>query len=185
VGGEESGRESRIGMKGACECASFTDERFGTSSEGMQEAGNIMARQANILLIDDDLSVRQALGEALTVENYQVALAANGPEADQHLRQRGERRIDAVLLDLSLGPECGWNVFDRLMSQHPQLPVIVMTASRGQPTASRVQNCVALMEKPLDLPLLFATLRQVTANGEPKAQLLGPKSSESKGCFGS
>ena len=40
-----------------------------------------MTKQTNILLIDEDLMVRQALGQALAMENYHVVYAANGHEA--------------------------------------------------------------------------------------------------------
>src|SRR5207249_2363647 len=40
-----------------------------------------MTKQTNILLIDEDLMVRQALEQALAVENYYVLSAANRNEA--------------------------------------------------------------------------------------------------------
>ena len=132
-----------------------------------------MGRHANILLVDDDLSVRQALGEALAVENYHVALAATGPEAVRHLEERGEHEIDAVLLDLRLGPEDGWNLFSRLTRMQPGLPVIIMTGTRGEQVPVSATDCVALLEKPLDLRQLFETLRDVTAERERTQQRIG------------
>ena len=129
-----------------------------------------MGRQASILLVDDDLNVRQALGEALAVENYQVALAASGDEAVRRLREKGGTEFDAVLLDLRLGPGNGWQVFDHLTTLHPCLPVIIITAAREQEALIGARQCVAVMEKPLDLPRLFDTLRSVTARREPYSQ---------------
>src|SRR2546427_11598926 len=64
----------------------------------------LMTKQTSILLIEDDLMVRQALGQALAVENYHVVPAANRHEA---LREVGQRQIDIVLLDLNPRGENG------------------------------------------------------------------------------
>jgi DNA-binding NtrC family response regulator len=139
-----------------------------------------MPRQFNILLVDDDLHVRQALGEALSEENYQVALAADGPEAVRQLQQTGERGIDAVLLDLRLGLENGWTLLSHFNRLRPGLPVIVMTGTRGEQVPLCARECAALMEKPLDLHRLFETLRIVTARHEVTHHRLGSTRLESE-----
>jgi DNA-binding response OmpR family regulator len=126
-----------------------------------------MKRTPSILLVDDDFHVRQALGEVLATENYDVSLAANGDEAIRQLRQPEAPAIGAVLLDLMSGPENGWAIFRRLARLNPALPVIVLTSRRDQKAAAAAHRCVALMQKPLDLPLLCKTLRSVTAGREP------------------
>src|SRR5438046_9105660 len=73
----------------------------------------------NVLVIDDDSKVRQSLGRALTTENYGVVSAANGREAMRHF---DENRIDVVLLDLNLGPESGWDIFENLAALQPMHP---------------------------------------------------------------
>jgi DNA-binding NtrC family response regulator len=130
-----------------------------------------MERQRRILLIDGDVNVRQALGEALTDENYEVALAANGPEAMRHLRP--PQQIDAVLLDLHLGPDNGWMVLSHLLRMKPGLPVIVMTGARGEVAPLVADAAVMVIEKPLDLRRLFETLRLVTAERDPVQQRIG------------
>ena len=57
-----------------------------------------------MLLIDDDLTVRQSLEQALTLENFLVVGVSNGIEA---LQEFGKKPIDVVLLDLNLGEESG------------------------------------------------------------------------------
>jgi DNA-binding NtrC family response regulator len=115
-------------------------------------------KKKNVLVIDDDSKVRQSLGRALTTENYEVVSAANGREA---MRQFDENRIDVVLLDLNLGLESGWDIFENLAALKPMIPVIVITAETDpeQPSSGRVVD--ALMQKPLDLPVLFQLLRKL------------------------
>jgi len=114
----------------------------------------------NILLIDDDLMVRQALGHALTAENYQVVPAANRHEA---LHEIGQQRIDILLLDLNPRTENGWETLQRLTALQPHLPVVAMTARPEHEPNSRAQAVDALLEKPLSLSVLLQVLNQLAS----------------------
>jgi len=115
-----------------------------------------MSRPRNILLIDDDEMVRQALGNALEAEEYSVVSAANRQEA---LHRLGKQPIGIVLLDLNPRNEDGWETLHRLHSTQPGLQVIGLTARCEQhDPASRAHGIEALMEKPLNLSVLFQTL---------------------------
>src|SRR6266478_313164 len=86
-------------------------------------------RQRNILLIEGDLMVRQALGQALAVENYRVVPAQNQQEALREFsRQPIDQPIDVVLLDINPRDENAWETVERLTALQPNLPVIAMTA---------------------------------------------------------
>ena len=114
-----------------------------------------MARRKNILLVDDDIAVREALVNVLEAENFHVVHAANTNDA---VREFLNNPIDVALLDLNLGKESGWDVFRRLMEIRPLLPTIVISAEPekfSHPSALAVD---ALIEKPLNLPVLFNTL---------------------------
>jgi DNA-binding response OmpR family regulator len=114
----------------------------------------------SILLVDDDGAVRQALGEALTSENYRVFSAANRTEALRELRQQP---IDALLLDLDPQTEDGWETVGRLNALWPALPIVAMTARGEQKRVSGPRPVRALLEKPLDLPTLIQMLRDLTS----------------------
>jgi DNA-binding NtrC family response regulator len=120
---------------------------------------------ANILLVDDDLIVRQSLEHALTRENFRVFAAANRQEA---LRGFGENRIDVALLALSPGPESGWDTFQSLRQIQPRLPVVLMTGHAGQGGARKAGSMEVFMEKPLDLEELFRTLNDFAACGKER-----------------
>lgn len=119
-----------------------------------------MVRRKNILLVDDDITVREALVNALEMENYHVLHAANGQEA---IREFLNNPIDIALLDLNLGEECGWDVFRQLTEIRPLLPTIVISAEPekfAHPSSSEVD---AFMEKPFNLSALFNTLNLVAS----------------------
>jgi DNA-binding NtrC family response regulator len=120
-----------------------------------------MPDQRTILLVEPDSSVRQALAEALASESYAVALAADGGSAIRHLQQRDD--IDAVVAGLPHGAGYPRHVLDRLRRVQPGLPMIVLTTTRGFGQAQSPRAGVVLLEKPLDLVVLFQTLRVLTA----------------------
>ena len=78
-----------------------------------------------ILLVDDDPGVRRMLSRVLEEEGYAVVPAANGIEA---LELATTRMPDLVLLDLNLPLQDGWDTLERLTTENPLLPVIIITA---------------------------------------------------------
>jgi len=113
-----------------------------------------------ILLADDDAAIREMLGQVLSLEQYDVVFAATGREA-------AARFIvslpDLVLLDLNMPDRNGWDAFNLMSSTHPSVPVIIITAMSGQDARAADLGVDALMEKPLDIPLLLETIRDYLA----------------------
>lgn len=122
-----------------------------------------MARKANVLLVEDDSGVRTALGNALLAENYSVVSASSAKEA---LEQFHEHSVDVALLDLNLGQENGWDIFQQLRDLQPRLSIIVMSGWSHLFGHARAHTAAAVLEKPLDLPALFQTLDRITARSE-------------------
>jgi CheY-like chemotaxis protein len=117
-------------------------------------------------LIEDDLMVRQALGHALATENYRVVPVRNHQEALSEFKsQPADQPIDVLLLDLNPPYENAWETVERLTSLQPNLSVIAMTARVEEHDFNSCAHAVdALMEKPLDLPLLIDTLNELTSH---------------------
>lgn len=111
-----------------------------------------------ILLIDDDPAIRQLLTRLLTEEGYIVVSAANGVEA---VESADSTKFDLVLLDLNMPVMDGWETFEKITSKNPLLPFIVITARPNQLFPAVASGTGALMEKPLDLPKLFNTIRSL------------------------
>jgi two-component system nitrogen regulation response regulator NtrX len=111
-----------------------------------------------ILLVDDERSIRESLSKILRAENYEVVLAENGQEA---IEKRGAERIDLVILDLNLPEKNGWDTLEWLAEINPLLPVVIITGRSNQRALAEKAGADALMEKPLDLPLLLQTIREL------------------------
>jgi len=116
-----------------------------------------------VLVVDDDASIRDSLKKVLGEAGYEVALAAGGLEA---LGRCELEQIDLVLLDLNLPNQSGWDVFGRLTAHHPYIPVIIITGLANQYLTALTAGAGALMEKPIEVPVLLKTMDELL--GEPK-----------------
>lgn len=80
-----------------------------------------------ILLVDDDLTLREMYEERLKAEGFDIIQASNGDEA---LRKAKESKPNIVLLDIMMPKVNGFDVLKELKAD-PELkdvPVIVLTA---------------------------------------------------------
>jgi DNA-binding response OmpR family regulator len=111
-----------------------------------------------ILVVDDERSIREALSKVLRAENYEVLLAETGKDA---VERYGEGRIDLLLLDLNLPGGNGWATLAWLAKVNPLLPVVIITGRASQREVAEKSGADALMEKPLDVPLLLQTIREL------------------------
>ena len=113
-----------------------------------------------ILIVDDDDSVREMLRRVLVSEGYAVATAADGAQA---LKIANGGDVDLVLLDLNMPAMSGWDTFERLTRENPSLAVIVITARSSQLVMAEGAGVGALLEKPLDFPMLLRTITELLA----------------------
>jgi two-component system OmpR family response regulator len=124
--------------------------------------------KTKVLLVDDDLSVIAALSGVLRSEGYDVIQAFDGHDAiDRFHTVAG---ADIALLDLNMPRKGGWDTFERLTTINPLLPVIIITAQPDQHPTALAAGVSALMEKPLEIPFLLATMKQLLAE-PPQARL--------------
>ena len=117
-----------------------------------------MKRRKQILVVDDDPSVRTMLKRVLAGEGYRVRSAANGAAA---LQVAATAPPDLVLLDLKLPEENGWDLFGHLTQRWPLLPVVVITARPNQFFTALAAGVGALVEKPLHIPKLLQTVNRL------------------------
>jgi CheY-like chemotaxis protein len=120
-----------------------------------------------VLLVDDDLSVLDALGSVIESEGFELVRAADGRQAVERFYQRP---VDIVVLDLMMPVKSGWDAFERLTTINPLLPIIVITARSDAYSVAVAKGVARLMQKPLDIPVLLETMRELLA--EPLAKRL-------------
>src|SRR5690349_1853729 len=111
-----------------------------------------------ILIIDDEMAIRESLQTLLEMEDYLVDTAETGEEG---LNKIAEQPYDLILLDFAL-PDCnGLEVLRDIRDRDPSLAVILITAY------GTVENAVLAMQggaanfvqKPWDNEKLLADVR--------------------------
>jgi two-component system, OmpR family, response regulator MprA len=125
--------------------------------------------QMRVLVVDDDASLREALRRALSLEGYEVALAADGVEALGFFRDE-RPPPDAVVLDVLMPRLDGWETC-RAIRLRSSVPVLMLTARDA--VEDKVDGLDAgaddYLVKPFALNELFARLRALlrrTATGD-------------------
>ncbi len=122
---------------------------------------------ANILVIDDEKSIRSTLQEILEYEKHTVSLANNGKEG---LEQFENNKFDVVLCDIKMPEMDGIEVLGKIMEISPEVSVIMISGHGNIDTAvdSIKKGAFDFIEKPLDLNRLLITIR----NAMDKSSLL-------------
>jgi DNA-binding NtrC family response regulator len=108
-----------------------------------------MSTQGKLLIVDDELSVRDSLGKWFREEGYEIGTAESASEA---LTRMAERHWDLALLDIKLRGTDGIELQRRLHEIDPDLTVIIMTgyASVETAVAALKNGAYDYVSKPLD-----------------------------------
>jgi two-component system, chemotaxis family, chemotaxis protein CheY len=116
-----------------------------------------------VLIVDDDVSVRESISNVLRNAGYEVLQSGDGQEA---LAKFDAKEIDLLLLDLGLPNKNGWDTFEGFTSQYPTLPVIIITGQTRQSKMAMAAGVGALLEKPLDVTQLLQTMQELLTESE-------------------
>lgn len=113
---------------------------------------------ARILVIDDEKSIRSTLQEILQYENYEVDLAASGPEG---LELFQENKYDIVLCDIKMPEMDGIEVLEKIHEAGADTQVIMISGHGNIDTAVSAikKGAYDFIEKPLDLNRMLITIR--------------------------
>ena len=113
--------------------------------------------QQNILIVDDELSMRELLEFLLSREGYRVTLAQNGRTAIDMLARN---RFDLLLCDIKLGDMTGLDVLKASKQKSPETTVIMISAYATTETAVEAMNHGAYdyVPKPFDNDELKQTI---------------------------
>ncbi len=108
-----------------------------------------MSTQGRLLIVDDELSVRDSLGKWFREEGYEIGAAENANEA---LTRMAEGHWDLALLDIKMRGTDGIELQKRLHEIDPDLTVIIMTgyASVETAVAALKNGAYDYVSKPLD-----------------------------------
>ena len=117
---------------------------------------------ANLLVVDDELGMRQFLTHLLQREGHMVRVAGNGNEAMALLR---EERADVLLSDVRMPDMGGIDLLKAARELLPDIEVIMMTAFANVDTArdAFLLGAFDFVQKPFDNDLLKETVARALA----------------------
>jgi two-component system cell cycle sensor histidine kinase/response regulator CckA len=118
--------------------------------------------QGTVLLVEDELAVREATKRMLRKFGFSVVEAKNGQEALE-VWERSGRSVDVVLTDVVM-PKMGGAAMVKVMrAQRPDVRVVFMSGyTQGALEPSSVdESCTRFLPKPFTADQLVRTLREL------------------------
>lgn len=129
----------------------------------------------NILVVDDEVGIRELLSEILFDEGYQVNLAENAAQAREF---RLTKVPDLVLLDIWMPDMDGLSLLKEWVAQDLlTMPVVMMSGHGTIETALEATRIGAseFLEKPIALQKLLKTVSKVILEGvKPEKKKIAP-----------
>ncbi len=132
----------------------------GENGSSQSAAETIRRRRA--LIVDDEAGVRESLRMVLK-DAYDLVAASSGSEA---LELIGKGAPDVVLLDIVMPGMDGMQVLEELRTRCPNLPVVMLTATKTVKTAVGAMKLGAFdyVTKPFDVEELRLIIEKATEN---------------------
>ncbi len=124
----------------------------------------IESDQKNILVVDDDKSVRTTFSSILRKEGYRVTAVENGYEA---IKAIDEESFDLALVDLRMPGLDGIEVLEKIKSRRPETRVIIYTGYGSVTTAVEAmrKGAADYLNKPFSPDDLKAGVKKALENG--------------------
>ncbi len=118
-----------------------------------------------ILIVEDEEIVRNVAVRIVSGLGYKVLLAKNGEEAMEIFNPE-KNSVDLVVMDVVMPKESGPEIYKKMSSINPKLPVLFVTGYDAESKVSNLtQDCnqalIALLQKPYSKELLGQKIREL------------------------
>ena len=117
----------------------------------------------NILVVDDQASMRLTLKGILAKRGYDVYVAADGLEALDEVRKRD---YSLIIMDIKMPGLNGVDAYVKIKDINPKVPVIMMTAFALEDEIRRAihEGAYAVLYKPFDMERIFEVIAECIEN---------------------
>ena len=139
----------------------WTDEPLTSVETAPRDTGQELSHRT-ILIVEDDIVIRELIRKTLVAEGYQILEAGNGVEALGVLAQR-EKPVDLVLTDVVMPEMGGRSLADHLGKLSPELKVLFMSGYPSTMIASHgvLNPGVSFLGKPFSPGVLKNKVREM------------------------
>ncbi|HYM95008.1 MAG TPA: GAF domain-containing protein, partial [Chitinophagaceae bacterium] len=130
----------------------------------------IVGKDATILVVDDDDSIRSLLQQELSDAGYLIEQATNGKEALESIRKN---RPDLIILDVMMPEMNGFDVA-AILKNDPQtmdIPIIVLSVVQDKARGYRI-GVDRYLTKPINTTELFAEVGSLLEQGKSKKKVM-------------
>lgn len=131
-----------------------------------------MESTTNIIIVDDEKTIRMVLGDAFTAEGYLVQTATSAEEAIEAFVQT---RFDLALVDLRMpGTMNGLDLLKEIHRNYPHTIVIMLTAYASMDSAIQAlrEGAYDYLVKPTSISLIISTVERGLAKRRKEIRLL-------------
>ncbi|WP_148861652.1 nitrogen regulation protein NR(I) [Marinobacter fonticola] len=133
-----------------------------------------MSQSANVWIIDDDRSIRWVLERALSQASMQPRAFENG----EGIMMRLEReQPDAIISDIRMPGIDGIALLSQIVHEHPDIPVIIITAHSDleSAVASYQSGAFEYLPKPFDVDDAVALVKRAVDHGRERRATAEPQ----------
>ncbi len=111
----------------------------------------------SVLVVDDEIPIRDSIRDALEDEGVATLVAADGVEA---LAQLKSHDVDAVIVDLLMPGMSGVELLEQMQAEPElsQIPVIIVTSDPSRAPVGRT-----VFRKPVRLEAILETVKKTVA----------------------
>ncbi|EHQ51697.1 response regulator receiver/GGDEF/EAL domain-containing protein [Ectothiorhodospira sp. PHS-1] len=138
---------------------------------------------ANILIVDDDPTIRLMVRVALSRQGYEVTEADNGRHGVEAFVRRPP---DLILLDVTMPEMNGFDVVRAIRAQHEGawIPILMLTSAEDVRSIDEAFDAGAtdFMTKPINLTLLSRRVRYVLGAAERESVLRQARAEQESAC---
>ena len=113
--------------------------------------------QPSLLVVDDEILIRDLLYDFFSGQGWSIAVAENGEKALEILKNR---KVDLILSDIKMPEMDGLALAARVRETNPKIPVVLMTGYPSIDTAIAALRGKAAdyIVKPFNIHQLYKTL---------------------------
>jgi len=129
--------------------------------------------KSTVLVVEDDASLREALGDTLELAGYAVKTAGDGERA---LDLLSDESVGMVVSDVQMRPMDGLSLLKQVRKRFPSTPVLLMTAygSIDKAVSAMRDGAVDYLAKPFEAELLLEKVQRHLAEPELENPELAP-----------
>lgn len=113
----------------------------------------------NVLVVDDEAELREAIASYLELEDYNCFTASNGLEAFEIVEKEN---ISFVISDIRMPGVDGVELLKRIKEKYPDIPLVMLMTGFAEVNETQILKMggLGILEKPINLQGLVRSLRQ-------------------------